>query len=63
MFPYRILTMNCTECISIKDLLAEQGIKDFSCKKKINKINRALKEFYMMTYDISENFVYEPFLT
>jgi hypothetical protein len=55
--------MTCNECITVKELLDMLNIKDFSCKKKIFKVNRALKEFYALTYNISDNWFYEPFTT
>jgi len=55
--------MSCTECVSVRDILDSLWIKDFTCKKKIFKMQRALREFYALTYDISDNRMYEPFTT
>jgi len=49
------------ECLTIKELLSATRIYDQWCAKKVQRINRILRNFYLDTIDISQNIVAQEF--
>jgi hypothetical protein len=52
--------MNCSPCLTAKEILDWVRTIDQGCAKKVQRFNRILRNFYLDTIDIPYNIVAEP---
>lgn len=52
--------MNCSSCMSAKEIFASIRETDQWCKNKVARMNRILRNFYLDTVDVPSNIIAEP---
>lgn len=52
--------MNCSSCLTAREILEWVRTIDQGCAKKVQRFNRILRNFYLDTVDVSYNIVAEP---
>lgn len=52
--------MSCTNCIKVSDIMNSLRVVDQWCAKKVDRINRILRNFYLSTVWFADNIVAQP---
>ena len=52
--------MSCTICKPASEIIDSLRVSDLWCKKKLDRINRILRNFYLSTVWLSDNIEYQP---